>query len=157
MRNASVGSSQRSRRSSGVRQMEFEELRTERRALNDAVVRHAASVLLFRPEQLPWFRLNADEASPQNDDGQVHHLSTTASCLESLRDVRPGQAGYAEASNAADELAETFAERALARPPMNGRARAPRASTLACERYLRSSPSPPTKSSVDTSRRSASM
>src|SRR5690242_13067866 len=71
----------------------FEELREARRLLVDIVKRHRASVEYFK-EKGPWFRLHDSDSVLKHvtgADDEVHHLSTTASCLESLLDVGPRQ------------------------------------------------------------------
>lgn len=65
--------------------MDFEQLRAERQALNNAVLPHGKSIEQFGATGLPWFRLTLEEVVESSDG--VRHLSTSASCIESLSDV----------------------------------------------------------------------
>lgn len=97
--------------------MDFNGLRVERQALNDAVLLHEASVAPFRAGDLPWFRLNLSEVADPQDPLRVRHLSTSASCLESLADVPAHQVAYADAAKTLSEVVDPFAKGALERPP----------------------------------------
>jgi hypothetical protein len=63
----------------------FGSLCAERDALRNFVLVHADSLLAFKEREQPWFR--QQEADDKPDSRQIRHLSTTASCLESLSDV----------------------------------------------------------------------
>lgn len=115
----------------------FAELRAARAELNDFTLRHEPSIRHYRHESGPWFYLTDDErrqeAAPRSPpDGhpgapalahgggdprlpsKVRHLTTTASCIESLYDLRE----YSE--NQALELqtlVDEFALGALSRDP----------------------------------------
>jgi ATPase family associated with various cellular activities (AAA) len=97
--------------------MDFNGLRAERQALNDAVLLHEASVAPFRAGDLPWFRLNLSEVADPQDPLRVRHLSTSASCLESLADVPAHQVAYADAAKTLGEVVDPFAKGALERRP----------------------------------------
>lgn len=79
------------------RAVEFDELRLERHALNDVVATHHASVQDFKNPDHPWFRLQDAE---EFTDEAIRHLSSTATCLESLHDV---PTYFASADTTADE------------------------------------------------------
>lgn len=110
--------------------MNFDALRIERREIRGFVQLHEASVLEFvgdgvrtvagKPDYsaCSWFRLTADEVW---DDDQVRppHLSTSASCLESLADSRIGTRGGLTGDRA--ELARRFSARALRAKPSRWR------------------------------------
>jgi len=96
--------------------MDFETLRVERQALNDAVLLHEASVSRFRADGLPWFRLSLPEQVDPEGSARVRHLSTSASCLESLADVPSHQVAHQDASRTLGEVVDAFAEGALERP-----------------------------------------
>lgn len=96
--------------------MDFETLRVERQALNDAVLLHEASVSRFRADGLPWFRLSLPEQVDPEGSARVGHLSTSASCLESLADVPSHQVAHQDASRTLGEVVDAFAEGALERP-----------------------------------------
>ena len=95
--------------------MNFDELRTERQAVNNAVLLHEASVGQFRAEGLPWFRLDLSEKSEAEED-RVRHLSTSASCIESLADIPEHQPAYDDADATLREVADAFGKGALERP-----------------------------------------
>lgn len=96
--------------------MELDELRRLRRELNDAVLVHAESVRVFREANKPWFRLTI-AGEREKAKLQPRHLSTTASCLESLRDCRPAE--HRLVDRADDELASSFGSGALKVSPNN--------------------------------------
>ncbi len=93
--------------------MDLDELRAQRQALNNDVLLHAASVGAFRAEGQPWFMLKLDEAPV--DDEPVRHLSTSASCFESLADVPDHQKGYKEARSTLADTVDGFTVAALER------------------------------------------
>ena len=95
--------------------MEFEELRIERETLNNAVLRHSASIAAFRARDWAWFKLEVDERLRKFDAKGVRHLSTSASCIESLSDIPASQAGYGDAREMLDATRNAFATRALER------------------------------------------
>jgi ATPase family associated with various cellular activities (AAA) len=64
----------------------FEELRTERDALRSYVLSHADSVFAFRAEGHPWFR-RQEKPDESDSPRKIRHITTTASCIESLHDV----------------------------------------------------------------------
>lgn len=66
----------------------FDSLCAERDALRNYVLVHAGSLRAFWEEGHAWFR-RQEEPDPQSDGDkrQVRHLTTTASCVESLGDV----------------------------------------------------------------------
>lgn len=111
----------------------FSELRAARTELNDFTLRHEPSIRHYRHEFGPWFYLTDDErqqetrprppadrddeesARPHGEDDQdlpprVRHLTTTASCIESLYDLR-------ECSEDLQKLIDGFALGALSRDP----------------------------------------
>jgi hypothetical protein len=94
--------------------MDFDELRAERQAINNAVLPHSKSVALFRACDRPWFRLTQEEVV--DETGGVRHLSTSASCIESLADVPKHQAGGTSAAKILKEVSQEFARGALQRP-----------------------------------------
>lgn len=63
----------------------FNLLCTERDALRRFVLVHADSLFAFKEDEHPWFR--QQEADDEPSSREVRHLTTTASCLESLADV----------------------------------------------------------------------
>jgi hypothetical protein len=65
-------------------EVEFDELREERQALADITLLHRPSVRKFKHPSRPWFFLELDE-TPTDD--ALRHISSTATCLESLADV----------------------------------------------------------------------
>lgn len=66
--------------------LDFEQLRAEREDLRNYVIDHADSILVFKEEEHPWFRR---EELPDSVDSQrkIRHITTTASCIESMHDV----------------------------------------------------------------------
>jgi hypothetical protein len=87
------------------------DLRAEREALNDAVLTHEPSILRFQNPDRPWFRLFADE-EPSNR--ALRHLSSSASCLESLAVVPSYH--RTTALDLLEERVAGFAEAALKAP-----------------------------------------
>ncbi|MGA2328163.1 MAG: ATP-binding protein [Bryobacteraceae bacterium] len=88
--------------------MDFQELAKQRHALQEFCQLHAASLLCFRSDRS--FKL----AITENDlTGPARHLTTTATCIESLLDCPSRyRVGVADP----EELARGFAHDALARP-----------------------------------------
>ena len=65
---------------------DFRFLQAARHELIDICKRHWSSVWSFQaPEDRPWFLLTSDE--PPSSDPGVRHLSSSASCLESLHEA----------------------------------------------------------------------
>lgn len=62
----------------------FDSLCVERDALRSYVLVHANSLRAFKGDQ-PWFR--PQQAADPQSERKIRHLTTTASCLESLEDV----------------------------------------------------------------------
>lgn len=67
-------------------EIDFDSLCAERDALRNYVLVHASSLGAFSEEGKPWFR-RQEQADPPKPGRVVRHLTTTASCLESLYDV----------------------------------------------------------------------
>ncbi len=67
----------------------FEELREARRQLATQCKLHETSLRGFKADGLPWYRVNAGEPLPAatNAGRGMRHLSTSASCLQSLGDL----------------------------------------------------------------------
>jgi hypothetical protein len=64
--------------------VEFQDLRAERDALRDFVRVHPKSLEAFKADGNPWYR-REEKPDEEVDKGEtVRHLTTTASCLESL-------------------------------------------------------------------------
>lgn len=67
---------------------DFDSLCTEREALRNYVLVHAKSLRAFKEERKPWFRpQQSPDERRRGARRNVRHLTTTASCLESLADV----------------------------------------------------------------------
>ncbi len=94
--------------------MDFEQLRAERQALNNAVLPHGKSIEQFGATGLPWFRLTLEEVVESSDG--VRHLSTSASCIESLSDVPAHQPAHRSVADTLQRVTESFANGALTRP-----------------------------------------
>ncbi|HEX8647327.1 MAG TPA: ATP-binding protein [Thermoleophilaceae bacterium] len=76
--------------------LKLAELARERKELRDAVKLHEQSLEQFWPRNHEWFGLDQSERkSPPSDrpDGRPRHLSTSASCYESLADQNLAGAG----------------------------------------------------------------
>ncbi len=66
----------------------FDELCKEREELRNYVLVHAKSLRAFKEKDRPWYRRQESGDDGRNDDdGKIRHLTTTASCLESLSHV----------------------------------------------------------------------
>ena len=66
----------------------FDSLCTERDALRNYVLVHAKSLRAFKEEGRPWYRREETlDEDVGGDETTVRHLTTTASCLESLSHV----------------------------------------------------------------------
>jgi ATPase family associated with various cellular activities (AAA) len=92
--------------------LDFEALRSGRKAIKEFSVRHYASVAAFRPDNLPSFDVEEPALLEiSGDDGGAHHRTTVATCLESLRDE-----GSDEACSLIREVAPVFVTRALREP-----------------------------------------
>jgi hypothetical protein len=70
-----------------VAEIEFDSLCAEREALRSYVLVHASSLEAFNEEGKPWFRRGEQSDEPARARRPVRHLTTTASCLQSLSDV----------------------------------------------------------------------
>lgn len=66
--------------------LSFEELRVERDALRNYVLAHADSVFAFKEDGHPWFR-RQEKLDEPSLPRKIRHITTTASCIESLHDV----------------------------------------------------------------------
>jgi predicted ATPase len=90
--------------------LEFDELRQERKALNDIVQLHEASLWRFKhpSKERSWFYLTTDE---EEDEKELRHLSSSASCLESLADIPEYMS-----TRDNEMLAQQFASTALGAP-----------------------------------------
>ncbi len=94
----------------------FRELRAARQELHDAKLIHAGSVREFKGHAGDSFRVTlpkaADGAKEETEEEKARprHLSTTASCLESLADVEPA---VAKIPSEDEPLVERFSNRAL--------------------------------------------
>lgn len=67
---------------------DFNSLVAERAALRNYVLIHAGSLFSFKEEDQPWFRRQEKpDARKKEKKRKLRHLTTTASCLESLNDV----------------------------------------------------------------------
>lgn len=89
----------------------FEELAGARRSLGDLCKFHRPSVEAFRPESAAWYLLTLNEELEGDPEGQTRHLSTSASCLESLSD-----SNLTESQQPPATLVDAFCEGALSRP-----------------------------------------
>lgn len=89
----------------------FEDLAAARHSLGELCKFHRASLEAFRPEQAAWYRLVLSERASAAADEETRHLSTSASCLESLGDSRLANSGRPPAG-----LVDEFSEGALRRP-----------------------------------------
>jgi hypothetical protein len=68
-------------------EVDFDSLCAEREALRSYLLVHASSLRSFEEEGHPWFRREGQQDEPSADNRPVRHLTTTASCLQSLKDV----------------------------------------------------------------------
>jgi predicted ATPase len=101
------------------------ELIERRQELEVALAVHEASVRKFWPADRPSFVIQLaelDALSPDDGKGRPRHLTSTASCFESLADLRPGLAGRLPSRDRRgrlpwNDIAPAFAQRALACPP----------------------------------------
>ena len=99
--------------------LSFEELRAERHALRNAVLPHIDSVLFFKDPEHPWFRKESpqSEDEPAPPEKTVRHITTTASCLESLLDIPDHQDKARRAKAGLEETGRSFCEIALKATP----------------------------------------
>ena len=67
--------------------MDFRELADERRLIREVCRKHASSLALFKYRKGPSFGVSRPD--PADVDGQLHHVTTTATCIESLSDCHP--------------------------------------------------------------------
>jgi uridine kinase len=94
--------------------LSFDDLRQARAELQEAVASHEASVTWFKHPKRPWFIRQAtdrDREVAEPNPPAVSHMSSTATCFESLHD--PLEARSAKYT---PDIA-SFADHALARPP----------------------------------------
>lgn len=93
-------------------QVGFDELRDARKGLREAVASHADSILWFKHPDEPWFIREAadhDSELASTNRAPLRHLSSTATCLESLCDLlEPQNQDFRTAAG-------LFADRALAK------------------------------------------
>jgi ATPase family associated with various cellular activities (AAA) len=66
--------------------LDFEQLRAEREDLRNYVIDHADSILAFKETGHPWFR-REERADSVDSKRKIRHITTTASCIESMHDV----------------------------------------------------------------------
>ncbi len=69
--------------------MDFQELADERRRVQELCRKHIISVTKFKPLTGPSFALFWDDVAKWRSSDEVRHLTTTATCIESLRDCTP--------------------------------------------------------------------
>jgi ATPase family protein associated with various cellular activities (AAA) len=94
--------------------VDFDALRAKRKALNNAVLRHGTSLNAFRAEDWAWFKLTVDEELDSADKDTARHLSTSASCIESIFDINQPDAVKAVGIDL-PALVNDFSDRALHR------------------------------------------
>ena len=103
--------------------LDLDELIRRRSALALALAAHEASVRRFwPPDERPSFVIVRAELAKLKSDkgGRPLHLTSSASCFESLADLEPRFAGRLAPANTGPawrSIAEVFAERALRTPP----------------------------------------
>lgn len=68
-------------------EVDFDSLCAERDSLRNYVLVHASSLRVFEEEGKPWFRRGEKPDSEDTGDRPVRHVTSTASCLQSLGDV----------------------------------------------------------------------
>jgi ATPase family protein associated with various cellular activities (AAA) len=102
--------------------VEFQVLRAERDALRDFVRIHPKSLEAFKDGGNPWYRREEKHDQKAKKDVKVRHLTTTASCLESLAQVPvyevddpppPCPSDCEEIEKARAKTTDAFAERLL--------------------------------------------
>ncbi|MGA9623301.1 MAG: ATP-binding protein [Bryobacteraceae bacterium] len=95
--------------------MDFEALAEERRSVKEMCRKHVPSVLAFKFKDGPSFHVLRGESEPSDDI--VHHLTTTATCIESLEDCHQAiwPEGGASREQALDGLRQAFYSGALNR------------------------------------------
>jgi hypothetical protein len=89
--------------------MELDELRAARKELAEVTRAHSVSLQVFQHPDNPWFRIIPEEPFTDVD---VDHLSTSATCLESLADIPIVERDHP----ALEELGNAFAAACLAAP-----------------------------------------
>jgi hypothetical protein len=67
--------------------MEFRELADERRLIREVCRKHASSLAVFKYPKGPSFGVSRPD--PTDVDSRLHHVTTTATCIESLTDCHP--------------------------------------------------------------------
>ncbi len=98
-------------------ELSFHELRAARAELGQAVAPHRERLLWFQHPEKPWFIVDERRRSEERADAsppEVRHLSSTATCFESLLDPLASSTLENVAADGA-KLAE-FAKQALSRP-----------------------------------------
>jgi ATPase family associated with various cellular activities (AAA) len=72
-----------------VEEIDFDSLCAERDALRNFVLVHASSLRAFEEKGKPWFRRQEPPDTPDTTKAArtIRHLTTTASCLQSLSDI----------------------------------------------------------------------
>src|SRR5687768_7162472 len=84
--------------------MEFEALRRERKEIGELTRLHAASLRVFQNPKRAWFRLTPAE---EFTGKKLAHLSSTATCIESLADLPLGE------DQGVEDIVVAFAKAAL--------------------------------------------
>ena len=104
--------------------MDLTQLIEQRRALEVALAVHEASIRRFWPGDRPAFVIDLEELrdlEPDTGSGKPAHMTSSATCFESLADLRPGLAEQLAADVKGQppwrSLAVAFAERVLACHP----------------------------------------
>lgn len=67
--------------------LSFSELQATRSFLTELTRFHAPTLMWFKHSSRPWFCLTSDEQMRGPSDSTLRHLTTSASCIESLDDV----------------------------------------------------------------------
>lgn len=104
--------------------MDLSQLIERRTALEVALAVHEASIRRFWPDDRPSFVIDLVELghlAPDTGSGKPAHLTSSATCFESLADLRPGLGGQLVGDVKGQppwrSLAIAFAQRVLACPP----------------------------------------
>ena len=103
----------------------FDSLVVERDVLRNYVLVHANSLQAFKQSGRPWFRPQQALDKPDKSGRKVRHLTTTASCLESLADVPtygrgdppPSPPDAEKLDSARKEMIDSFAKAVLSAKP----------------------------------------
>lgn len=107
--------------------LDLDSLCAEREELRRFVLVHHVSIEAFREPDKPWFRRQEAPDTPPVPERTVRHLTTTASCLQSLNDVPlydgvsdpppPCPPGYDEFKDRQRQVCDGFAEALLGAHP----------------------------------------